>query len=494
MKHFKFFIPFILSLILVFSVPSYASDHGGGGSSRGFGIYDNNSLNARAIAAWESMTDYEKKDYVRELYPLFLAKLGGKLNGLDYNAVAAYYERRLNRYKEFYHDDPEEFLAAGLGWRQSELYVSSDRRWYNDFSDFLVAHINTDSGYVIGDNTTSGSIVELINDYTDEYMVDSGFIDVDIYSYKNINSSNFQNLTAYNNFITLCNNNKNYKFVIVGVMASGKIQNVAFSKAVPNLYSNGKTPDGHLRLCNSSGVLISSTANYNMYINYNGYSTWDVYTRSSAWTGVYDFYIGSANPNAVKGDFGSASGKFSIYTLESVKTNYRLNTSLNGWINSNGHYEPPFEFYSNWGSVPSFSISPSDITNYYTATFNPSNNNSNDVNINITYPNSYDNYNDNSYDPDSKKLSFNGITDLLSSIGSFLGSIINGVASGLANLIDSISSIAQNLIEFFTNGIIFNFLKAFLSWLPDPIPTLLSTLFTLAVIFAVIKLVKGAFS
>ena len=92
---------------------------------------------------------------------------------------------------------------------------------------------------------------------------------------------------------------------------------------------------------------------------------------------------------------------------------------------------------------------------------------------------------------------------LFDSIGKFLKKIIEGIASiindvvqGLETVVDSIIDIVSRFIGWFTgdeSGII-NFLKVFMSWLPEPLPTLLISLFTVAVIFAVVRLVKGALS
>lgn len=88
-------------------------------------------------------------------------------------------------------------------------------------------------------------------------------------------------------------------------------------------------------------------------------------------------------------------------------------------------------------------------------------------------------------------IDFSSISDLIASLGALIGELITGLAEGLTNIVSAIRSVITTIRENLTNGIIFEWLTELISWLPSEIRTLIIALFTLTVIFACIKLVKG---
>lgn len=75
-------------------------------------------------------------------------------------------------------------------------------------------------------------------------------------------------------------------------------------------------------------------------------------------------------------------------------------------------------------------------------------------------------------------------------IASILGKIIEAIATIFTEVINVITNVMDNLLD----GVIFNFLSTFIGWLPDEIVALLTALFTVSVLFALVRLIKGAFS
>lgn len=96
------------------------------------------------------------------------------------------------------------------------------------------------------------------------------------------------------------------------------------------------------------------------------------------------------------------------------------------------------------------------------------------------------------------------IKDIVGGIGGFLTGLIEGIADALlgevnsetglreGGLLSTLKNIFTSLLETLTGGVIFDFLSAFMSWLPEDIINVLTALFGVAVTFAVIKCVRNA--
>lgn len=78
-------------------------------------------------------------------------------------------------------------------------------------------------------------------------------------------------------------------------------------------------------------------------------------------------------------------------------------------------------------------------------------------------------------------------------IGRAIAKILGGIIEAIATVFTEIIGIITNVSETLLQGVIFDFLSALLGWLPDEIIAVLTALFSIAVLFALIKLIREAF-
>lgn len=99
-----------------------------------------------------------------------------------------------------------------------------------------------------------------------------------------------------------------------------------------------------------------------------------------------------------------------------------------------------------------------------------------------------------------------GVKALVSGVAKVIQGLIDGILNAIlgeedengerhGGLLGSITSLINSVLTFFTdtNGTVFLFLSAFIGWLPVDIVNVLKSLFVIAVMFALIKLVREAF-
>lgn len=79
--------------------------------------------------------------------------------------------------------------------------------------------------------------------------------------------------------------------------------------------------------------------------------------------------------------------------------------------------------------------------------------------------------------------------DIGKAIAKVIGAIITAIASIFEEIIGIVTQVSDTLLQ----GVIFEFLSAFIGWLPDEIIALLTALFSVAVLFALVKLIREAF-
>lgn len=79
--------------------------------------------------------------------------------------------------------------------------------------------------------------------------------------------------------------------------------------------------------------------------------------------------------------------------------------------------------------------------------------------------------------------------DIGRAIANILGGIIEAIATVFTEIINIVTQVSDTLLQ----GTIFEFLSAFIGWLPEEIIALLTALFSVAVLFALIKLIREAF-
>ena len=447
-------------------------------------IYPNNQLNQNVIDRFNNMTTEEKAQLLPILSPLFLKSLGiytndaySQINQL-YNTSLASFQDRYSTAQDL--QDSDESYAI----KKCYTYLSRGHgyRYYENFDDFLGMNIVEEDGVLV--LTDTQTVYNLYDDVIQDELQENGVIKLDLMSYNSLNSSVFDNVSLYSNFIGLCRTNASKKYVLI--CKDSYWIYIAFPNVNPNLYNNGSTLGQTLQLCTDQGGTITSWTTYRAYRpNTTSWSTTNTGFRYA------NMVLGGPTPANKDGGQSSnnvASG-WSIYTLNDNDTEVTTFTSLNGWVNHQGNYTPSYQLGSNYGNVPSAVVSSNDMTTYYNNTY--IDNSVHDSN-NVYYPPNYM-PDSNSYDTDTHTLKFDGIASFLSSLGSLIGSLINGLAQGIANIVNSLISVCNNLIQNFTGGVIFELLQAFLGWLPPEIVGVLTGLFTITVIFALIKLIKGFF-
>lgn len=455
-------------------------------------IYPNNQLNQNVIDKFNSMTAEEKSQLLPMIAPMFFKSLG-IFTSNAYDTMNTWYNTSLQAFKALY-PEASDLQDSNEGYSIKKAYTYYTREsgryfYYENFDDFLSRNVQAVDGVLVLNDTET--IYSIYDDVIQNEREENGVINVTLKSYTNINSSNFGNLSQYSDFIRLCKEHRSVGFVVVAKSPSSENSIVVgFPQSKPNLYNNGSTVGNTLNFCNDNGVGYYSFEWYRTTM-YNGNQ--DTYfSFDNNYVNARNFSVGgvtivSLYANSTQNNFKNDG--FGLYTLNESATDYTLFTSLTGWVNNEGHYEPSYEIGNNYGTVPSAVISSNDMTTYYNITYTDNSQGSHNT---VWYPPNYD-PTSNSYDPDTHTLKFDGVASFLSSLGELIGSLINGIASGIANIINSLITVVNNLKGNLLQGVIFDFLSAFMGWLPVEIVTLLTALFAITVIFALIKLLKGFF-
>lgn len=493
----KHILAFILCLNLIISMSFGVlaeSVTGSGTSTTTYNyttIYPNNQLNQNVIDRFNSMTPEEKANLLPILTPLYFRSLGIYTNDA-YDRVNDLYNRSLEAFMQEY-PTAQDLQDSDEAYSIKKAYTYLSRGhgyyYYENFDDYLGQNIVEDGGVLVLSDTST--IYDLYNDVIKEEKDENGIVTTEICSAYSINASNFYNVGRYASFKRICRENEGKGFIFVNKYDSGQQNSIVILSQKPNIYNNGnEMTTNSIRVCDDNGQNSFIVTHY--YASY-GATDFTVETLNSRVKFAYATNTGltpvSQSGFGYGGDY-VINSKFSIYTLNASDTEYNLFTSLNGWINSQGQYIPSYQIGNNYGTVPSAVVTSNQMTTYYNNTYTDNSvNGSNNV---VYYPPNYD-PNSNGYDNESKTLSFDGISNFLSSLGNLIGSLINGIAQGLANLIESLISIVNNLRNNLMSGVIFEFLSMFLGWLPVEIVSLLTALFAVTVIFALIKLLKGFF-
>lgn len=488
MKHNRI-TKFILTIILcvcIFPIGSYAmgTTQSGVVSNRFVTIYPSNSLNAEMISQFNEMSDYDRAELMPYLTPLYFKTIG-ILSKDAYARTKNHYNALLHqRMGEF--STPIDYYNSDIETKEKNCLIFTNGTtyfWYEDFDHFLASHMYSQDEQLIVDNNQN--VYYIYNQVIEEEQEENGVMNIEMYSYKNINSSNFGNLSQYSRFIGLCNEHRDKGYLVILKNSPGNYPNghivFGFPKVKPNIYNNGITLGYTIRMCDSNGIDYKSFDWFQIENN----NVTDVTTLTSTWTST-DFMLGGSSLPLGGSAMVQNNAKrgLGIYSLSDSKTNMTVFTSLAGWVNNQGHYEPTYILGTNYGQVPSSVITPNDITTYYNQTYTD-----NSQHNTVYYPPNY-NENDNGYDETRHTLSFDGISNFLSSLGNLIGSLINGFAQALANLINSIISVVNNIQQNVLQGVIFDFLKAFMTWLPIEIVSMITCLFVFAVFFGIIKLIR----
>ena len=504
MKHKYLYITpfFIFGIVLFFlfscAVPSYAWS----GSARN-SIYSSNELNQQTIRNWDNLTEGERAYICEQIFPYITQVFGFNSKGNTYDVVSAYWNG-LKAIRISLYPDATDYIEGnhifedGLDKRLFVYGAENDDGqiyyfYYDTFAEWLAKNVHFDSDNLVVDDA-SPSLNGLLVNYVDNYASDNGIIQTDILSYHNINSSNFVNLTAYNNFIELCNSHVNSQYVVCMKHSSGQTWwgsggplsttfLVAFPHEKVNLYNNGDTVGNTLNFLTDNG---------------SPFYTFDVFLLHSDNTFVQHGTVSIRNcklgtvtlSNSTDWSItnGFLANGLSLYSTYSDTTTFNLYTSVNGWIDNHGHFEYPFTTTGFFGSVPSATISSQDLTNYYNYTYTDNSvvNNYN-TSPDITSPDAFEKGDDES--------SFHWVSRILGYIGDFIKDIITGIGDLILSVVEGIGSALSNLVNLIlTDNPIIEFLTVFMSWLPEPIPQILIALFALGALFGLFKLIKGVFS
>lgn len=505
MKNFnRYILNFILSVLVssLFVVPTFASEHGGGGSSRlGPYIYNSNDLNAQVIKTFNSMSRDEQKRLLENLFPIISKVLGFYPKNTDaYSLLNEHYHHLLSVQKLSVTGQSAEayWNKEGAINRQYYVYIddNGNYQWYSDLVEPLSNYIIIDNDkLVVSDNSILNYVA---NDYVDNYAVQNGQVRVELFSIYNLNTSIFYNFTDYNNFISTLNRYNNLKFVIAGFHGKSAYLGIPKNSTNTNIYNDGFTVNGTIKFIDNNGIPLKITDfEWFYFYNSNIQTTGDLVgaLNEGHWTyfnsGFYNFGANAHNNAWEWGGSGDSwnNNNWGIYTYNRQTTTYNLYTSLAGWINDKGHFEYPFNLASYFGSVPTSTISSNAMTTYYNQQY--TNDNSYvDNSTTIYYPNSFVPDDTSGYDEETNILKFGSITDFLKSIGNFIGSIINGIASGLANIFNAFATITQNILGLINQGFM-GFMSALFGWLPAEIVAVISGGIVLIVLFGIIKVIRG---
>lgn len=370
--------------------------------------------------------------------------------------------------------------------------------------------------------------------------VSYGYSMQNIYSYTDADSTLFYNATQFNAFKNVCSQlgSQGFNFVFVPMYTSyASGYTMAFYPG-----DEGSTVKGNSKIVMYYDGTDNDLIDFYMSNGHvNNYSWYNSFVPTHNWTSimpgnnsanvvtipgwkfkiikddgtVLDGYrmfrptfanlggIRNTRANSNKGEFvvfNTTSRNMPIYAYDSIDAIKKHDTGQ----------PAPYYLTSNFGSVPlAFQLSPAEYHNE----FNPYNSIVNELSPNLSAGDLQNiiNININSNgggssgggssggDSDDDGIFdglFDGLGSLIKSFFKGIGEIIGAIADGLGSLLESLTSVISNLVNSFTDedGSIFMFLKSFLVWLPEPLPTILISTFVLCILFGVIRLIKGAFS
>lgn len=514
-KYFTILLVFVLTLS--FAVPSFAS--GGRPESSGNNYYGKTDLENQAyIDAWNDMSVSEQNQLVKSYFPIILGLLG-IVNGhnVSYDQMNTLYMNKLNSYKLRYNDDPVSFLDSGLPKSVTDFFVNGTV-WYKDFADFLVDHIELNDGKL--DFNGIDSLNVFINEVVSEEQADNGVITLTLQSVYKLTTSSFPNGASYSYFVEFLRQQEEPKFLIIGVNRYTNNVNVGVPKNPSNcfIFNNGTdlsfSQSEHITFVDRYGNFLKSndfiwTGIDRHGINVNYPSGWNYLEILNDESRSFDYGFHNYGTNLNPEDcweYSFSSGvwfnaNYGIYTYNSSNTSYNLFTTLDGFNNSNGYFEPTFIKGSNFGSIPSVSVTAGDVTQFV------------NVNVDVDVPggggsgsgggSDSDNDDDESLWDKIKDGVVGFFEELAEVIKEVVSLIVNVLLGALRELIGAVKDILNEMVDFFIgekdpdnpgkrldNGFV-SLMTAFFDWLPAPLPLVIKSIFIIAIVFALIKMVKG---
>lgn len=456
------------------------------------------------------------------------------------NPDTPWYEWNEQELAEFWRSLMPGYIMAHLGVIGSEQIMNEAYENFVDivdglsadldisYDDWIALHFSVNpkedvnpevqkpSDLTVNNYTVDNTMVEVINQAVQTTLSEHplGFTESYIPSYSFMNSDSFTSYVTYKTIQEIIKNNNGYTFFVspngvgdasnkytliisvdtslypvnfIGTTTGGNFTNVRIEHDWSLLGSFPQNTEGiQYRVYKHSNGVIGAPASTISEAGQNaGYSTSYVPSFSSDLKNISSMPTNSSNKTV----FTSSSKNELIYVF----------ATLNAYKNYNSGSPQPYYYGSGGveypiGSITSSNVNTSSVNDAYNQIVDNSVTGMTGqevIQLVDTVLKYYSNGNGGSGNGGGHIIDFSSISDLIASIGALIGELITGLAEGLTNIVEAIRTVITTLRETLTSGIIFEWLTELIAWLPTEIRTLVIALFTLTVIFACIKLVKG---
>lgn len=368
--------------------------------------------------------------------------------------------------------------------------------------------IQKPSDLTVNNYTLDSTMVEVVNQAVQESVAENplGYVMASLYSYKMMSTTPFDDYAKYETVQTFLSRFTDGYFLI---MSNGFNGTDSFGGQSVQI------------VC----VHIPSSYNFGLYgdivdgvfSNVHGIYNWQTSINSSNWESIdYFGFKGNGqvvelnksslnqvlhNSIAIKKGFGSGSNQgMTLYTCNDKRENVLIFSTVAAYKNYNAGIPQDYYYGSGGINYPSTSVTSSNLNSgnvqdaYNQITDNSVSGMTGEEVIKLvdTVLKYYSTGSGGSGSGGNGHIiDFSSVSDLIASIGALIGELISGLAEGLTNIVSAIRSVITTIRENLTHGIIFEWLTELIAWLPTEIRSLIIALFTLTVIFACIKLVKG---
>lgn len=438
----------------------------------------------------EYWTDAEESEYWEDLFPLFV---------LDQIGLISTHDLLESAYDNFVD------IVDGLS---VDANISYDdwigAHFYLNPKDGVNTEEQLPNDLTVSYYTVDETMVNVVNQAVQETLAENPlpYVDIVIPSYKMLDvSSAWNNKGQYDTVKEFMSQGDGY-YIGYNNNYQNKVSKT-FLIYVPNVNIGliGQTTGGII----SSGFGISY--NWNFIQSYNtlksipNVNQYEILANGTI-TGNTVQQIGNISTTKNITKLPDTNSPYAIFTSSDTNQHVFLFTSNDAYKRYNSGSPQPYYYGSEGLQYPSGNVSSSSVnTSSVADAYNQVTNNITSgmsgqevINLVDTILNHYNSSSGGSGGSGSgggHVIDFSSISALLASIGNLIGSLITGLAEGLTNIVNAINNVITSIRENLTQGIIFEWLTELIAWLPVEIRTLVIALFTLTVIFACIKLVKG---
>ena len=341
-----------------------------------------------------------------------------------------------------------------------------------------------------------------------------------ISSYNFLNTSQFNNYNAYKGVQEIIKNNNGYTFFIspnslgTGTQNNTYIVTVDVSKypvnfigtEISGIFNSNVTLEHNWSTIN---MLPQNTDGIDIYMlrNSNGYigAKAKTYQAAASNAGYSSTYTPGNGTNLLNTNSMFTSGRVNVFSNKSSNELIYLFPTINAYKNYNSGQPQPYYLtseglansMSNW-IVGSGTINTGTLSNANSTYSSVVNNVQSGwtaqevlalVDIIISSSSGSGSGSSGSGSDNDGWLDLGIFGDIGKAIAKVIGAIITAIASIFEEIIGIVTQISDTLLQ----GVIFEFLSAFIGWLPDEIIALLTALFSVAVLFALVKLIREAF-